>query len=206
MKDNIIAFRLLTVIHYLLFGMSLYLFLWRVLFQYSCNSFGFAMMTVKRALIMPIDVTTLILIFTTYFFLNCNLVVFVLFISNIYQSTLEKTLLVIIAAAITLVEIIALTLLLLLNRSRFVWIVCVPVISLQLALIIKNSFFSSKSSSATISIYPIAASYISPFGNLAFALMCFSFVAWVIAALHSKITGRQPFLRWDNYFYWSRGR
>ncbi|ESL06959.1 hypothetical protein TRSC58_05359 [Trypanosoma rangeli SC58] len=200
------AYKLLASVNYTLYVMSMFLFMWNVFFQYSCNTFGFAVMAVKQARLMPIDITTRILIVTTLFYLECNVVACLMSLGFIYFCSLGAIIFIAVMVALTVLVIIGLVLVIWLEATRYLWVVCLPPILMQVAFSIYIVFGDARNDRSVCKLVAISALVAPPFANMALAFFCVAFFAWVAVALHGKLTGRQSYLRWDNHFYWSHGR
>ncbi|RNF27292.1 uncharacterized protein Tco025E_00483 [Trypanosoma conorhini] len=199
------AYGLLACVNYTLYGMSMCLFMWNIFFQYSCNSFGFAVMAVKQALLMPIDVTTRTLIVTALFYLECNVVACVMSLSDIYKCSWETIVFIAVLVTLIVIVIIGFVLVILLGAIRHIWAVCLLSILLQVVFSI-YAVGNASEDQEVCRLLAISTSVVPPFTYVAYAAFCVTFLAWVAVALHGKVTGRQSYLRWDNHFYWSCGR
>ncbi|KEG12962.1 hypothetical protein DQ04_01301060 [Trypanosoma grayi] len=203
---DFIGYKLLVGVNYALYGMSMYIFLRKVLFNYSCNSYGFAVVALKQAPVMSVDITTRILIVMTVFYLECNVVAVILSISFIKSCEVLEIILISVAAVVTVLNIVGLAMTLIFDIPKLIWVVALIALFMQIAYSAFVAQMGSQDISATCTLFAINAPIVSSLTYVTFGFFCVSFIAWVVVLIYSELTGRKKVVQWDNYHNWSRAR
>ncbi|ESS65049.1 hypothetical protein TCDM_06680 [Trypanosoma cruzi Dm28c] len=203
MTKKLAAYKLLLTVNYTLYGMSMSLFMCNVFFQYSCNSFGFAVMAVKQAIMLPINITTRVLIIAAIFYLECNIIGSVMSLTELDACSRGTIFFTSIAVALTVLETIGLVILITFELTRHIWAVCVPLILLPVILSIYGSVGIGRKDAEVCRLLALSTSINPPFVYVAFVFLCATFFAWSGFAIYGKLTGKHLYLRLDSHFYWS---
>ncbi|KAH9578950.1 hypothetical protein LSM04_008269 [Trypanosoma melophagium] len=198
------GYKLLTGVNYALYGMSMYLSTRKIFFNYSCNSFGFAMMAVSRALVTPFGTATRMLIVMTIFYLEYNVASYVVSLLYVRDCSVELYIVLIFAGILTALEIAGLVMMFVFEISLLIGFVCTVAIVMEVSF---SSFVAAKTLSmddALCMSFVLNSETVTPFFYVTFAVFCITFVLWVMVEIFNRVTGRQLLSYWENYYYWSR--